>query len=311
MASRSLDDLDPNVAELARKHQVACLDRGVDLMIYCTLRDAQEQAALYAQGRTADQLRRQRARFTQRGLAVPAALLASVRPRPEARKLTNAAPGESLHQYGRAYDCVPIISGKPVWGTTGSAEALWKKVAAAGEGVGLEWAGRWTTFREMPHFQQAGQRSIDDLMAAHFAGAAADAMATRAGGATLAAGAGARGAAEAAADQNQAIAAALAEPNTVLLALAALPGVPDAQLQSALDVAKRVATMNPAVWRALLIQSPQTLTAALKAALWGQAPPSAGVTLGLAPAGQQRRRVPYTLAQVDTYAKVYDAYATA
>jgi peptidoglycan L-alanyl-D-glutamate endopeptidase CwlK len=317
MASRRIEDLELGVAELARKHQLACLERGVELLIYCTLRDEREQAELYAQGRTAEQLRTRRNRLARQGLQVPAALLASIKPRPTARKLTNAGPGESFHQYGLAYDCVPLVQGKPVWSPTGAGEPLWKKVAAAGESIGLEWAGRWTTFREMPHFQATGGRSIEDLLQERFAGGAgAGAMAGAGTGGGTAARAGAAAGAPAgapplaAADESDRLAAALREPNTVLLVLASLPGVPEAQLQAVLDVAKRVVNINPAVWRTFHVRDLGALRADLVATVWGQAPPTPAVTLGLA-AGAPRRRKGYSLAQLDTTARVFDAYSTA
>lgn len=309
MASRRIEDLYPDVAELARRHQLACLERGVDLLIYCTLRDEHEQATLYAQGRTAEQLRKQRDRYAQRGLTTPAALLASVKPRPTLRKLTNAGPGESFHQYGLAYDCVPIVEGKPVWSTTGTAEALWKKVAAAGESVGLEWAGRWKSFRELPHFQATGGRSIDTLLQQRFAGGAGPAMAAAPGAGGAAAGAGAAAAAGAV-DEGQALAALLTEANTVVLVTAALPGVPEAQLNAVAELAKRVLNINPAVWRLFQVMQPGALTVEQTRALWGQAPPTPAVTLGLQ-TGTQRKRTGYALADLATYAKVYDAYALA
>jgi len=40
---------------------------------------------------------------------------------------------------------------------------LWQRVGECGELVGLEWAGRWTSFREYPHFQHTYGRSIKDM----------------------------------------------------------------------------------------------------------------------------------------------------
>jgi peptidoglycan L-alanyl-D-glutamate endopeptidase CwlK len=56
-------------------------------------------------------------------------------------------------------------NGKPVWGTSGEDATLWAKVGAIGEECGLEWAGRWTTFREMPHLQYRGGLSLADMRA--------------------------------------------------------------------------------------------------------------------------------------------------
>lgn len=128
MASRSLNDLSPRVRALALEFLAECQRQGLQVLIYCTLRSAQEQADLYASGRT--------------------------RPGPI---LTNARPGESLHNpqgdgMAWAFDAVPMLAGKALW-NDGLRIAT---MGAAGEFVGLEWAGRWRgKLRERVHFQVA------------------------------------------------------------------------------------------------------------------------------------------------------------
>ena len=122
--SRNLDDLKPVVAAKVRAWLDACTAAGIDVLITCTLRDNAEQARLYAQGRTA--------------------------PGP---KVTNAKPGQSMHNYGAAADFVPIRNGKPVWGTSGADGKLWEQIGELAEAHGLEWAGRWVKFKEMAHVQ--------------------------------------------------------------------------------------------------------------------------------------------------------------
>lgn len=126
MASRSLDDLAPVVKARAVALQAECHACGLDLLIYCTLRSLDEQAALYKSGRT-----------------LPG------------RILTNARPGMSLHNpdamgQAWAFDAVPLVCGKPVWQDM----QLIKTMGVCGESVGLEWAGRWGgALRESVHFQ--------------------------------------------------------------------------------------------------------------------------------------------------------------
>lgn len=137
IVSRSLDDLQPHVREKCHAHISACANAGIDIIITCTLRDWEAQQAAYAAGRSA--------------------------PGP---RVTNAAPGDSAHQYGLAYDVVPIRNGKPVWGTIADIDRqLWEKVGEIGEACGLEWAGRWRTMIEMAHFQDLGGLTIAQLKA--------------------------------------------------------------------------------------------------------------------------------------------------
>ena len=51
--SRRLDDIHPLVRARCAAHIAACHAEGIDLLITSTLRTRADQAALYAQGRTA------------------------------------------------------------------------------------------------------------------------------------------------------------------------------------------------------------------------------------------------------------------
>lgn len=131
ISSRSLDDLHPIVKEKALHHTALCKANGIDLLIYCTYRDIEAQNSLYAQGRT-----------------TPGNIV------------TNARGGESFHNYKLAYDCVPLVSGKPAWADRDK----YNLIGILGESCGLEWAGRWTgKLREIAHFQYSAGLSLADL----------------------------------------------------------------------------------------------------------------------------------------------------
>lgn len=138
MTSRKLTDLHPLMQPLVVDFLARAESVGIDLLVTCTYRSDEEQARLYAIGRTKP-----------------------------GRRVTNAKPGQSMHnfRYGGkpaslAVDVVPMRAGKPVWGTTGADLALWQRVGRLGESAGLEWAGRWTRFREFPHFQHPDAKSV-------------------------------------------------------------------------------------------------------------------------------------------------------
>jgi peptidoglycan LD-endopeptidase CwlK len=139
VVSRSLSYLSADTRVKAQQFLRECSILGLDVLVTCTYRDNAAQAALYASGRT---------------VAGPL--------------LTNAKPGRSLHNCveagvlawtlpvpaSKAFDVVPMLAGKPQWGTTGDALKMWQKIGEVGEACGLQWAGRWTgRLREFPHFQ--------------------------------------------------------------------------------------------------------------------------------------------------------------
>ncbi len=135
MSSRKLTDLHPQMQPMVTRFLANARAAGIDLLVTCTYRSNEEQAALYAIGRTKP-----------------------------GRIVTNAKPGRSTHNNtlngkpaALAVDVVPLRDGKPVWSAS---DPVWKRVGEIGEKVGLEWAGRWTTFREYPHFQHPQAKTL-------------------------------------------------------------------------------------------------------------------------------------------------------
>jgi len=127
-SSRKIDELAMPAKIRALKFLGECRAKGIEILVTCTWRDVEAQDDLYAHGRTREQL--------------DAAGLLHVAPRP-GPKITNAAGGDSFHQYRVAFDVVPLRHGKPVWDTEGEDGKLWQRVGQIGESCGLEWAGRW------------------------------------------------------------------------------------------------------------------------------------------------------------------------
>jgi len=130
MASRELSDLAPETREKVERWLAACLGRDVHVLVYCTLRTAEEQADLYRIGRE-----------------VPG------------KKVTNAPAWASWHQYGRAVDAVPLRAGKPVWKYSKN-DPFWQVFAEEARNAGLEWSGDWKRFREYVHVQDTGGMSV-------------------------------------------------------------------------------------------------------------------------------------------------------
>lgn len=130
MSSRSIEDLHPLFRAKALEFMAMAKAADLDVLIYCTMRSAIEQNELYAQGRT--------------------------KPGPI---VTNARGFSSAHNYGLAFDGVPMIHGKPAWDD----HEQWALYGSIAESVGLEWAGTWVKFKEFPHVQMRGWRQIAGL----------------------------------------------------------------------------------------------------------------------------------------------------
>ena len=129
--SRSLDDLIPPAKERVERFLSLCKDQGIDLLVTSTYRDNESQQALYEQGRTT-----------------------------AGKVVTNAKAGDSWHNWRCAVDVVPMVNGKPNWD---GLHPVWDQIGKLGEQAGLEWAGRWRTFKELAHFQYTGGLTLTDL----------------------------------------------------------------------------------------------------------------------------------------------------
>lgn len=130
--SRDLKDLHPRVAAMCQRFIDNCKAQGIDVLITSTYRDAESQNALYAQGRTTP-----------------------------GKIVTNAKAGQSWHNWRCAFDFVPIVNGKAQWNDV----ATFERCGKIAESLGLEWAGRWTRFREMAHCQFTGGLTLADFQA--------------------------------------------------------------------------------------------------------------------------------------------------
>lgn len=114
--------LHPSVQPRARELLQRAINIGIPLVVTTGYRSPDEQARLYAQGRTA-----------------PGPIV------------TNAPPGWSWHEFRLAFDvAVRGENGQPTWPND---DALWKRIGAAGKAAGLEWGGDWTGIVDRPHFQ--------------------------------------------------------------------------------------------------------------------------------------------------------------
>ncbi len=133
-SEKTIATLHPRVAPYARALVHKAAGQGITIKIISGLRSYDEQAKLYAQGRSAPGV-----------------------------KVTNAGPGYSNHNFGIAFD-IGVFSGRSYHAES----PAYKAVGALGVDLGLEWGGNWKSIVDEPHFQlrpswAAGLRERDML----------------------------------------------------------------------------------------------------------------------------------------------------
>jgi LAS superfamily LD-carboxypeptidase LdcB len=149
--STAIGDLHPIVALKATRLIVAAGEIGLQLVIVSTLRDAEAQAKRYALGRT--ELGPQARPGRALGVCV-----------------TSNAPGESLHEYGCAFDCFPTLAG---YALTGAQTLEWRAWVALRElaalpRINLQWGGYHRAegcLRELWHFHYCAGLTAAELKA--------------------------------------------------------------------------------------------------------------------------------------------------
>jgi peptidoglycan hydrolase-like protein with peptidoglycan-binding domain len=102
---------------------------GVELQIVQGLRSFAEQNALYAQGRTAP-----------------------------GKRVTNAKGGQSMHNYGLAVDCAPILGGQVTWD-----DKRFMNFGKWADAAGLAWGGRWRSFLDLPHVEDSEGMKLGEI----------------------------------------------------------------------------------------------------------------------------------------------------
>jgi len=149
--SREINHLTAHMAMLAEKVHQYCEQHGVDLLIYCTRRTFLEQAKLFRQGRTWQEIKTEINTLRETGLIESAEAIEQAGPQ-TGKHVTNAAPGESWHNYGMAFDAVPQEDGKALWNYAENKKE-WDVYAEALYIHGLTWGGKFQSFKDYPHAQ--------------------------------------------------------------------------------------------------------------------------------------------------------------
>lgn len=150
----NLDLLVPELRSKLETLVARCAARGFQMRPSAGLRDPFEQARLWRQSRSIEEIRARIREYRDAGAGFLAQCIESVGPQ-HGDPVTNAPPGYSWHQWGEAVDCFWLLNGKAEWSTTkkvGGANA-YAVYADEAERLGLVAGAHWKTLKDWPHVQ--------------------------------------------------------------------------------------------------------------------------------------------------------------
>lgn len=123
-----IETLDSRIKHLAEQFVEDAFKAGIDVIVTSARRTIAEQNALYSHGRSKP-----------------------------GQIVTNAKGGSSPHNFGLAFDVVPVKNGVPQWNASND---VWERLGAIGKSLGLKWGGEFKTIVDRPHFELPVWREV-------------------------------------------------------------------------------------------------------------------------------------------------------
>jgi hypothetical protein len=150
----NLDLLNPQLKAKAITLIARCATRGFVMRANNGLRDPFEQARLWRQSRSIEEITKKIHEYSTQGAHFLAECLRSVGPQ-HGGHVTDAPPGFSWHQWGEALDCFWLLDGKAEWSTTKlvGGQNAYHVYADEAQALGLTAGGHWKTLKDWPHVQ--------------------------------------------------------------------------------------------------------------------------------------------------------------
>jgi peptidoglycan LD-endopeptidase CwlK len=144
-----LNHVHPLLAQKIRQLAQMLSAEGLEIRVAEGLRLWSVQQAYFAQGREpldiVNEMRR-------RAFLQPIDTVANI------RRITNAPPGYSQHQFGLAVDCDPDDPTRGGYQIDWNADhPQWKRMEQVGVSLGLESGANWVRLFDAPHFQLTGK----------------------------------------------------------------------------------------------------------------------------------------------------------
>jgi peptidoglycan L-alanyl-D-glutamate endopeptidase CwlK len=176
----NLDLLVPEFRDKVLELLAGCKARGYEMRPCVSLRDPYEQARLWRQSRSTEEINKKIQEIEGAGATFLAQCLRSVGPQ-HGDPVTNALPGLSWHQWGEAADCFWLVDGKAEWSTKKivAGQNGYEVYANGAEAIGLTAGGHWKKLKDWLHVQlrsadsplaEMSLREIDTAMKQRFGG---------------------------------------------------------------------------------------------------------------------------------------------
>lgn len=147
--------LDQEFADQIQQLLEKAKEQGYEMRPYTGVRTPFEQAKLWRQSRSVEQITKQIALFKQNNAHFLAHCLESVGPQ-NGDHVTNALPGFSWHQWGEAVDCFWLVNEEAVWSSSKKINGKngYAVYAEIGDQLKLTPGGYFTSLKDWPHMQK-------------------------------------------------------------------------------------------------------------------------------------------------------------
>lgn len=156
-SEKNMGNVNPSLKEYALELIKRCYKQGVYVQLASGYRSHEEQAKLFGQGRSS---------FMYKGKQYGRIKDANGK---QLNIVTNAEPGQSIHNYGLAIDFFLVSSDgvKGIWDTyvdlDKDGKRDWLEVVAIAKKMGFEWGGDWKSFRDYPHLQYTKGLTLNQI----------------------------------------------------------------------------------------------------------------------------------------------------
>ena len=149
-----INQLQPGFKEKVQHLLSTCENAGFTMRPNFTIRTPFEQAKLWRQSRSIEQIRLKISELKSKSAPFLAFCIESAGPQ-HGSPVTNAIPGLSWHQWGEALDCFWVVDGKAEWSIRRLVNGRngFKVYAEKAKEIGLDAGGFWNSLKDWPHVQ--------------------------------------------------------------------------------------------------------------------------------------------------------------